>query len=156
MSPTILYVHNFHIQVLIEEFSPKKNDLWKDLSNVTSHAQIGFFFEFKWSRVKFQVWFLIILLAINFYIIILNNIYEPNFHIYVSKPFQWYIGGPFRTMFVMYIFVLKIQNPRCNYNSQSASHLNVFESQNNFHLLPFSCLNFDCEPKIRVATTKTS
>jgi hypothetical protein len=76
------------------------------------------------------------------------TICEPTFHIHVSKPFQWYIGGPIWTIFIMYIFVLKIQDPPWNYNSQSASHLNVFESQNNFHLLPFSCVNFDYEPKI--------
>lgn len=39
MNPTMLYVHYFHIQALIEEFSTKKI-LLKHLSNVTSHVQI--------------------------------------------------------------------------------------------------------------------
>ncbi len=64
------------------------------------------------------------------------------------------LGAQFGPYLLCYIFVLKIQDPPWNYNSQSASHLNVFESQNNFHLLPFSCVNFDYEPKIRVATPK--
>lgn len=98
MSPTMLYVHNFHIQALIEEFSTKK--LWPLKGPFQCHItclnkkSFGFIFEFKWSGVKFQVWFLFILLTINFFLIILNDICEPTFHIYVSKPFQWYIGGP--------------------------------------------------------------
>jgi hypothetical protein len=51
-----LHVHNFHIQALIEEFSTKK--LWPLKGPFQCHItcsnkkSFGFFFEFKWSRIK--------------------------------------------------------------------------------------------------------